>query len=118
MNELLSNPAVQTALIAVIVIGLQALVTWLKQKFPTQAASVEANWCYLQPVVEVAMNRAREIVSNQTGTTSMYSAVIAQAVTQFADSYRKLEGKGPTSKELDAAQAEIATAVSRVTTGG
>lgn len=118
MNELLSNPAVQTALVAVIVIGLNALVAWLKKKFPSAAASVEANWCYLQPVVEIAIARAQAFISNQTGTTSMYSAVIAQALTQFADSYRKLEGKDPTSKELAAAQAEIASAVSRVTTGG
>ncbi len=115
MNELLSNPAVQTALITVIVIGLQALATWLKQKFPTQAASVEANWCYLQPAVEYALIRVQ--AASVSGAVP-YAAIIAQAVTQFADSYRKLEGKDASTAELNAARTEITAAVSRATTGG
>jgi len=117
MNELLSNQAVQTALIAAIVIGLNALTAWLKQKFPTQAAQVEANWCYLQPVVDTAMAYAQNAVNTSTGNATLYSSIIGQALTQFADSYRKLEGKDATAAELNAARNEIAAAVARVTGG-
>lgn len=117
MNELLANPAVQTALVAVIVVGLNSLVAWLKQKFPTQAARVEANWCYLQPVVDYAMACATGAKANSTGNATLYSNIIAKAVTEFADSYRRLEGKDATDKEIAAARIEIAAAVSRVTGG-
>lgn len=112
MNELLQNPVIQTALITAIVACLNALVNWLKKKFPTQAAQVESNWCYLQPVVEAAMAQASE--KNPGGTAQ---SILLKGLADFAESYRKLEGKEPTTAEINAAQTEISAAISRVTGG-
>lgn len=117
MNELLSNPAVQTALVVAIVAGLNAFVAWLKQKFPTQAASIEANWCYLQPIVEYAMQAAKMSLSRGVGNGTPADDIISKAVAEFSASYRKMEGKDATVKEIAAARAEITSAVSRVTGG-
>ena len=116
MKELLANEAVQTALVVVIVTGLNALVNWLKQKFPTQKALVEANWCYLQPAVEgaIAAARAAKVQPEWAGTIS---GIVMRSMTEFADSYRKLEGKDATDAEIKAARAEITSAVERVTGG-
>lgn len=112
MNELLSNTAVQAALVLVIVTGLQFLAAWLKQKFPTQVKLVDANWCYIQPIVDAAMNQAA-----QKNPGNPVQSILLRSVTDFVDSYRKLEGKEPTTAEINAARNEIAAAVARVTGG-
>ena len=117
MNELLSNPAVQTALVLVIVTGLNALVAWLKNKFPTQSARVEANWCYLQPVIIGAIAEAQNAVAKSSFNSSAAVAIATKALTEFADSYRLLEGKTATTAELESAHAEITSAIARVTGG-
>lgn len=117
MNELLSNPTVQTALIAAIVVGLNALVAWFKKTFPTLAASVDSNWCYIQPLVEQAMAKAQYAFSKSTFSFAGITEIIDQSVIEFKDSYRKLEGKDATAKEIEAARAEITAAVARVTGG-
>ena len=117
MKELLANEAVQTALVVVIVTALNALVNWLKRKFPTQAASVESNWCYLQPVVEAAMNEARAAMGKSAFGHSAATGIVSKALVDFVDAYRKFEGKYPAVAELDAARAEIADAVERETGG-
>ena len=117
MNELLANPAVQAALVTAIVVGLNAIVAWLKQKFPTQNALVEANWTYLQPVVVAAMSAAREAIIKSSYVPAVGSVIIAKALSEFCDMYRKLEGKDATMAEINAAQTEITAAVARVTGG-
>lgn len=117
MNELLSNPAVQAALVLAIVTGLNALVAWLKQKFPTQAASVEANWCYLQPIVAAAMQKAKAAVDKSSFGSSVATGIVSQALVDFVDSYRKFEGKDATAAEINAARAELTSAVERATGG-
>lgn len=117
MNELLANPAVQAALVMAIVVALQCLTAWIKQKFPTQAKLVEDNWCYLQPVVDYAMACATGAKANSTGNATLYSNIVSKAVAEFTASYRKLEGKEATGKEIAAARNEIAAAVARVTGG-
>ena len=118
MNELLSNPAIQTAIVTVIVVALTAFTNWLKAKFPTQAKLVEANWSYLQPLVDGAMSAATSAKFNSNLTVATAENIVRQALTQFADDYRKFEGKDAPDKALTAAQAEITAAVARVTTGG
>ena len=115
MNELLANQAVQTALILVIVTGLNAVVTWLKQKFPTQTALVESNWCYLHPVIDAAINAAQSELGKSSLTTTAVSSIVSKALVDFADSYRKFEGKEASPKEINAAQIEIAKAVGKLT---
>lgn len=119
MNELLSNPAVQAALVFAIVTALNALVAWLKQKFPTQAALVESNWCYLQPVVEAAIAKAKVCHADAGNgvTNSAVSAIVTKALADFAESYRTLEGKAASAKEISAARAEIAGAVAKTLEG-
>ena len=115
MQELLNNPAVQAALVFAIVTALNALVAWLKQKFPTQAALVESNWCYLQPVVSAAIAKAKVSAAGMNDTA--VSAIITKALADFAESYRTLEGKAASAKELAAARAEIAGAVAKTLEG-
>lgn len=117
MSELLLNPAVQTALITVIVIGLQILGAWLKKTFPTQAKLVEDNWCYLQPVVETAVAQAQARIATSAVVNPAVQDIVQKALAEFADSYRKLEGKDASTAELKAAATEISTAVARITGG-
>lgn len=117
MNELLSNPSVQTALVLVIVTGLNALVAWLKQKFPTKSAQIEANWCYLQPVVTAAMTAAQDAMAKPSFGSSVAANIVSKSLSEFCDSYRLLEGKDATAAEIAAARSEIVSAVSRVTGG-
>ena len=118
MNELLQNQAVQTALVTVIVVALNALVVWLKQKFPTQTALVESNWCYLQPVVDAAITNARTALTTGNGDNTSMNNIIARAFVDFCDSYRKFEATDvvPASVQT-AARAEITNAVANVIGG-
>lgn len=115
MNELLANPAVQVAAVALIVTGLNALVAWLKMKFPTQTALVEANWCYLQPAVEAAIAAGKKASSNGTLTGGVAATIVLSALSDFGAAYKKLEGKAATDAEMDAARSEITTALARET---
>ena len=111
MNELLQNPAVQAALVTLIVIVLNALVAFIKQKFPTQAALVESNWCYLQPVVQAAIVAAKERAQGITG--AVVANIISKSLDDFAEAYKTLEGKEASVKEISAARSEIANAVAK-----
>ena len=115
MNELLNNPLIQAALVTLIVTGLNALVAFLRQKFPTQAALVEANWCYLQPVVTAAIAAAKAQATGITGAA--VGNIIAKALDDFSVAYKTLEGKDASSKELSAARTEIASAVAKALEG-
>lgn len=115
MNELLQNEAVQTALITLVVIGLNALVAWIKSK--TNGSIVEANWCYLQPIVAALVASAQEAVKKADTGTSVYNNIIAKALTEFCDQYNLFEGKAPTEAEIAAARAELSAALQRVLGG-
>lgn len=112
MNELLSNPTVQAALGMLIIVALQSLTAWLKLKFPTETKLVDSNWCYIQPILDAAINQAA-----QKNPNNPVQSILLRSVTDFVDSYRKLEGKEPTTAEINAARNEIAAAVARVTGG-
>ena len=116
MNELLQNEAVQTALITLIVIGLNALVAWLKAK--TKGSLVESNWCYLQPIVAAFIKAAQDAAQDaakksDTGAT-VYNKIIEKSLVEFADRYNLFEGKAPTESEIAAARAELVAALQRV----
>jgi len=115
MNELLNNPLIQAALVTLIVTGLNALVAFLKQRFPTQAALVEANWCYLQPVVTAAIADAKAQAVGITGTA--VGSIVAKALEDFTQAYKTLEGKEASDKEIGAARIEIANAVAKALEG-
>ncbi len=116
MNELLQNPAVQTALVTLIVIVLNALVAFIKQKFPTQTALVEKNWCYLQPVVTAAIAEAKKTLAASAGTSDGIAGgavgeILAKSLAEFTSNYKTLEGKDASVAELTAAKNEIAAQV-------
>ena len=78
MNQLLQNEAVQTALITLIVIGLNALVAWLKAK--TKGSLVESNWCYLQPIVAAFIKAAQDAIGKPETVIGSYNQIIANKV--------------------------------------
>lgn len=113
MNELLSNPAVQTALVLVIVTALNGLVAWLKSRFPTQAKIVDNNWSYLQPIVGAAMSEARITQLAVNAEPNALSIIVTRSLAEFADMYRRYEAAEPSETILAAARKEIAEAVTR-----
>lgn len=113
MNKLLSDSAIQTALVTVIVVGLTALTNWLKSKFPTQAQLVESNWCYLQPIVSATMAESRAAFLKCGNDNSVISGIIMRSLAEFSNTYNKFEGKWPSSSETEAARREIDAAVYR-----
>lgn len=113
--KLLENPIIQTAIITAVVIGSKAFVGWIQTRWPTQAALVEANWCYLQPIVDAAMAESNWLATSTKAPATAFGNVVTKGVAEFAASYRKLEGKEATDKELVAARNEITSAVARVT---
>ena len=118
MNELLENPLIQAALVTVIVTALNAVVAYIKQKFPTQAALVERTWCYIQPVVTSAVAAAKANASLGAITGTNVGNIIAKALNDFSATYKTLEGKEATAQEINAAQTEITNAVAKAVTGG
>lgn len=97
---------------------LQAATTFIKRRFPSNAALVESNWCYIQPLVDTAIYRAQ---SAAAGTTSIADNValkiLADAVREFKSTYAKFEGKPASVKEIDAVHAEIADVIQRTIRG-
>ena len=83
MNQLLQNEAVQAALITLIVVGLNALVAWVKSK--TKGSLVEANWCYLQPIVAAFIKAAQEAVGKPETGLSTYNQIIANCERKKAE---------------------------------
>ena len=115
MNQLLQNEAVQTALITLIVIGLNALVAWIKAN--TKGSVVECNWCYLQPIVAAFFKAAQDAIGKPETVIGTYNQIIAKSLAEFADQYNLFEGKAPTEAEIAAARAELVAALQRILGG-
>ena len=115
MNQLLQNEAVQAALITLIVVGLNALVAWVKSK--TKGSLVESNWCYLQPIVAAFIKAAQEAVKKADTGAAAYNQIIAKSLAEFADQYNLFEGRAPTEAEIAAARAELVAALQRILGG-
>lgn len=114
MKELLTNDAVQTAIILVIVTALNAAVAWIKAKFPSQTAIVESHWCYLQPAVELAMKAAKEYAEKSALGGGVIVGIAQEALEKFSEDYRKFENAEPTEAVISAARSEIAAAIDKV----
>lgn len=114
MEELLSNPAVQAALVVAIVTGLNMLVAWLKSRFPTQVALVDANWCYIQPLVIAVMDKAKAYATRADLDAGAGMKIVLSALAEFEATYQKLENKLPTAAEMNAAREEFTAAINRV----
>ena len=126
MNELLTNEKVIAALVALLVCLFNRLHEAIKKKYPTAAESVESNWCYIGPVVEVVMGKAKEWAENKgvvsvpdsfgNKNTTLWN-IVYDGVEAFKKQYVKLEGHEPSSFEAEAARDEIRAAVERASGG-
>lgn len=115
--NILENEQVQAAMIALIVIALNALAQWVRS-LVSYKKIVDEYWCYAQPVVDVL--RAKVVESLQSGTLSSTAlgAIVQQAVVQWVDSFRLNEAKEPTATQIAAFKAEFAEVAERAAVGG
>ena len=117
MEQVLSNPLIQAALVALLLVALNAAKVWLQTRFPTQAKLIDENWCYLGPLVKRAIVDTQAELAKGGVAGSAAARIIEKTTDAFAAEYRTLERKEPTSAELSAARAEIAVAVEKVIGG-
>ena len=110
--SILENEEVRSALIALIVVALNALALWVRAQV-SHTKIVNEYWCYVQPVAEAV--RAEVVKSLQGGTlsTTVMGAIVQRALVQFADSFRLNEGKQPTATQLSAVQNELVDVAER-----
>ena len=113
---ILQNEQVQAALIALIVVALNALAQWVRSRVSFKKI-VDDNWCYIQPVAEAV--RAEIVKSLEGGTlsTTVMGAIVQRALAQFADSFRLNEGKQPTATQIAAVETELVDVAERAIGG-
>lgn len=116
MNELLSNVNVQAAIVALIVVALNAVAAWVKSKV-SNTAIVNEWWCYVQPVAAAVREEALKELAASKLSSSVWGQLIQKGVAAFADQYRVNEGKDPTQKQLSAVASELDSVLVRVTGG-
>ena len=114
---ILQNEQVQAALIALIVVGLNALAQWLRSKV-SYTKIIDDYWCYLQPVVEAVRQEAVEVLKNNHAETSVLRAILSKGLAAWADSYRANERKDPTATQLAAIASELEEVIETVLSGG
>jgi len=116
MMDILQNEQVQAALIALIVVGLNALAQWVRSKV-SMTRIVDDYWCYIQPVAEAV--RVEVVKSLQGGalSTTVMGAIVQRGVVQFADSFRLNEGKDPTDTQIAAVNFELEDVAKRAVAG-
>jgi len=116
MMNILENEQVQAALIALIVIGLNALAQWVRSQVSFKKI-VDEYWCYVQPLAEQV--RAEVVKSLQGGalSTTVMGAIVQKAVAQWADSFRLNEGKEPTKTQIAAIESELVDVAERAIGG-
>ena len=117
MMDILQNEQVQAALIAVIVIALNALAQWVRSKV-SMTRIVDDYWCYIQPVAEIVRNEVADALNASTLSTSVVAQIVQRGVVQFADSFRLNEGKDPTGTQIAAVNFELEDVANRAVAGG
>lgn len=116
MNELLINPSVQAALVALMVVGLNALAAWINSKVSTTAI-VNEWWCYIQPVADAVREEALKELAASNLSASVWGQIIQKGVVSFSDQYRTNEGKEPTKTQISAVSVELEEVIGRATGG-
>ncbi len=104
--SILENEQVQAALIALIVVGLNALAQWVRSKV-SYTKIIDDYWCYIQPVAEAVRGEVLDALKASTLSTSVLGAILQRALAQFADSFRLNEGKQPTATQIAAVKNEL-----------
>ena len=113
---ILENEQVQAALIALIVVGLNALAQWVRSKV-SYTKIIDDYWCYIQPVAGVVRTEVLDALMTSTLSTSVLGAIVQRALAQFADSFSLNEGKRPTATQIAAVETELADVAERAIGG-
>ena len=115
--SILQNEQVQAALIALIVVALNALAQWVRSKV-SMTRIVDDYWCYIQPVAEIVRNEVADALKASTLSTSVVAQIVQRGVVQFADSFRLNEGKDPTGTQIAAVNFELEDVANRAVAEG
>ena len=110
--SILENEQVQTALIALIVVGLNALAQWVRSKV-SYTKLIDDNWCYIQPLRDAAIAQALEAVKGGTWGSAAMRDIATRTLAGLADVYRKNEDREPSVSLLAAASDEIEQAMQK-----
>jgi hypothetical protein len=113
MDSILSNETVQTALVALIVVGLNALAQWVRGMV-SHTKIVDEYWCYIQPVAEIVRAEAVKALKDGTAATSVFSAIVQKGLATWADSFRLNENKDPTATQIAAVAGELESVIESV----
>ena len=114
--DILNSEAVQAALIALIVVALNALAQWVRSKV-SMTRIVDDYWCYIQPVAEAVRAEVADALKASTLSTSVVAQIVQRGVVQFADSFRLNEGKDPTGTQIAAVNFELEDVANRAVAG-
>ena len=115
--NILENEQVQAAMIALIVVGLNALAQWLRSKV-SYTKIIDDYWCYLQPVAEIVRNEAAQALQASQADTPALKAILMRGLAKWADSFRLNERKEPTATQIAAVETELAQVIDAVLNGG
>ena len=114
--SILENEQVQTALIALIVVGLNALAQWVRSKVSFKKI-VDEYWCYVQPVAGVVRTEVLDALKSSTLSTSVLGAIVQRGIVQFVESFRLNEGREPTATQIAAVGIELEDVAERAIGG-
>ena len=114
--SILENEQVQTALIALIVVGLNALAQWVRSKI-SMTKIVDDYWCYIQPVAGVVRTEVLDALKASTLSTSVLGSIVQRGLVQFTESYRLNEGREPTATQIAAVGIELEDVAERAIGG-
>lgn len=115
--NILENEQVQAALIALIIVGLNALAQWVRGRM-SHTKIVDEYWCYIQPVAEQVRAEVVKALKDGTAATNVFSAIVQKGLATWADSFRLNENKDPTATQIAAVEAELAEVAERAAVGG
>ena len=115
--SILENEQVQAALIALIVVALNALAQWVRSKV-SYTKIVDDYWCYVQPVAEAVRNEVLDGLRDAKLSTSILGQIVQRGLVQFVEAYKLNEGKEPTDTQVAAVNFELEDVAERAMAGG
>ena len=113
---ILQNEQVQAALIALIVVALNALAQWVRAQV-SHSKIIDDYWCYIHPLAEAVRGEIVKSLQDGTLSTTVIGAIVQRALAQFADSFRLNEGKQPTATQIAAVETELVDVAERAIGG-
>jgi hypothetical protein len=117
MMDILNNEQVQAALIALIVVALNALAQWVRSQVSFKKI-VDEYYCYVLPVAEAVRAEAVKALQEGQADTPTLQAILTKGVVQWADSFRLNERKEPTATQIAAVETELVQVIEAVMNGG